>query len=81
MIKDKVMEALHEHFGIYPELKHSIIDDLDGDDMDIVEVCVAIEEKANITMPEDKMEKLVTSSNLKIWLNMLNASLRILGFP
>ena len=46
MIKDKVMEALHEHFGFYPELKHSIIDDLDGDDMDIVEVCVALEEKA-----------------------------------
>ena len=64
MIKDKVMEALHEHFGFYPELKHSIIDDLDGADMDIVEVCVAIEEKANITMPEDKMEKLVTVEDI-----------------
>ena len=61
MIKDKVMEALHEHFGqdVVIEPKHGIIDDLDGDEMDIIEVCVAIEEKTGITMSEDKMEKLV----------------------
>ena len=66
MIKDKVMEALHEHFGkdVVIEPKHGIIDDLDGDEMDIVEICVAIEEKTGITMPEDKMENLVTVEDI-----------------
>ncbi|SVC37230.1 uncharacterized protein METZ01_LOCUS290084 [marine metagenome] len=66
MIKEKVMEALHEHFGQDKviEPKHSIIDDLDGDDMDMIEVCCAIEEKAGITMPEDKMENLVTVEDI-----------------
>ena len=66
MIKDKVMEALHEHFGkdVVIEPKHGIIDDLDGDEMDIIEVCVAIEEKTGITMSEDKMEKLVTVEDI-----------------
>jgi len=66
MIKDKVMEALHEHFGkdVTIEPKHGIIDDLDGDDMDIIEVCLAVEEKLNITMPEDKMEHLVTVDDI-----------------
>ena len=66
MIKDKVMEALHEHFGkdVVIEPKHGIIDDLDGDEMDIVEICVAIEEKIGITMSEDKMENLVTVEDI-----------------
>ena len=66
MIKDKVMEALHEHFGkdVVIEPKHGIIDDLDGDEMDIVEICVAIEEKTGITMSEDKMENLVTVEDI-----------------
>ena len=60
------MEALHEHFGkdVVIEPKHGIIDDLDGDEMDIIEVCVAIEEKTGITMSEDKMENLVTVEDI-----------------
>ena len=61
-----VTKALKEHFGpdtpITP--KSHLIDALDGDEMDTIEISVAIEEKLGITIPEDVIEKIATVGDL-----------------
>lgn len=55
MFKEKVLEVLKGHFGDkdFSDNVH-FIDDLDGDDMDIVDVVVQITKKLDIEIPEEE---------------------------
>ena len=64
--EDTVTQALKEHFGSDISINHKshLIDDLDGDEMDTIEVSIAIEEKLGITIPEEVIEKIATVGDL-----------------
>jgi len=55
MYIDVIMEALKDHFGADKDFTPSthFLDDLDGDEIDIVEVTVKVSEKLEITIPEE----------------------------
>ena len=65
-MNEAVLSVLKSHFGSDKVLEDSthIIDDLDGDEFDIVDIVVQIEEKLGITIPEEETFDVVTVSQL-----------------
>ena len=65
-MKDTVIEVLKSHFGADKDINESshIIDDLGGDEFDVVDVIVQIEEALNISIPEEETFDLETVSQL-----------------
>ena len=55
-MNDTVLDILKDHFGrdkeILPET--NMLNDLGGDDLDVVDVIMQIEEQLSITIPEDE---------------------------
>ena len=56
MWKEQVMAVLEGHFGTKKEITETshFLDDLDGDEIDIVDVTVQICEKLDISIPEEE---------------------------
>ena len=65
-MKDTVIEVLKSHFGADKDINESshIIDDLGGDEFDVVDVIVQIEEALDISIPEEETFDLETVSQL-----------------
>ena len=65
-MKDTVIDILKGHFGqdkeIIPET--NMLNDLGADDLDVVDVLMQIEEKLNITIPEEETFDLQTVQQL-----------------
>lgn len=65
-MKDTVIDILKGHFGrdkdIIPET--NMLNDLGGDELDVVDVLMQIEEKLNITIPEEETFDLQTVQQL-----------------
>ena len=66
MSREAVFEVLKSHFGNDIEINDSshLIDDLDGDDFDVIDIIVQIEEKLNISIPEEETFEIATVSGL-----------------
>ena len=64
-MREQVIEVLKSHFGDKPiEDNSHLMDDLGADEFDIVDVIVQIEEKLNITIPEEETFDIMTVSQL-----------------
>ena len=60
---DRVKKIVVEHLGVEQDKvteEASFIDDLGADSLDIVELVMAFEEKFNIEIPDEDVEKLRT---------------------
>ena len=66
MINEALLSVLKSHFGQDKVIEKStnIIDDLGGDEFDVVDVIVQLEEKLGIDIPEEETFDLVTVSQL-----------------
>lgn len=66
MINEALLSVLKSHFGQDKVIEEStnIIDDLGGDEFDVVDVIVQLEEKLGIEIPEEETFDLVTVSQL-----------------
>ncbi len=66
MSRESVFEVLKSHFGNDIEITNEshLIDDLDGDDFDVVDIIVQIEQKLNISIPEEETFEIATVSEL-----------------
>lgn len=66
MSRESVFEVLKSHFGNDIEINNEshLIDDLDGDEFDVVEVIIQIEKKLNISIPEQETFEIATVSEL-----------------
>ena len=65
-MNEAVLSVLKSHFGddvVIEESSH-IIDDLGGDEFDIVDIVIQIEEKLGISIPEEETFDVVTVSQL-----------------
>ena len=64
-MRDTVIDVLKHHFGDKPiEENTHLMDDLGGDEFDIIDVIVQIEEKLNISIPEEETFDVMTVSQL-----------------
>ena len=64
-MREQVIEVLKGHFGDKPiEDNTHLMDDLGGDEFDIVDVFIQIEEKLNISIPEQETFDVMTVSQL-----------------
>lgn len=65
-MKDTVLEVLKSHFGADKDINESshLMDDLGGDEFDIVDIIVQVEEKLDISIPEEETFDLMTVSQL-----------------
>ena len=64
-MRDTVIDVLKYHFGDKPiEESTHLMDDLGGDEFDIVDVIVQLEQKLNITIPEEETFDIMTVSQL-----------------
>ena len=64
-MREQVIEVLKSHFGDKPiEDGTQLMDDLGGDEFDIVDVCLQIENKLDITIPEEETFDIMTVSQL-----------------
>jgi len=64
-MREQVIEVLKSHFGDKPiEDATHLMDDLGGDEFDIVDVFIQIEEKLNISIPEEETFDIMTVSQL-----------------
>jgi len=64
-MREQVIEVLKSHFGDKPiEDGTHLMDDLGGDEFDIVDVCLQIENKLDITIPEEETFDIMTVSQL-----------------
>tara|TARA_Y100000768_G_scaffold94197_1_gene68243 strand:+ start:21269 stop:21496 length:228 start_codon:yes stop_codon:yes gene_type:complete len=64
-MREQVIEILKSHFGDKPiEDNTHLMDDLGGDEFDIVDVILQVEEKLNITIPEEETFEVMTVSQL-----------------
>ena len=64
-MREQVIEILKSHFGDKPiEDNTHLMDDLGGDEFDIVDVILQVEEKLNITIPEEETVEVMTVSQL-----------------
>ena len=65
-MEDTVIDILKSHFGrdktITPE--SNMPNDLGGDELDVVDILMQIEEKLNITIPEEETFELQTVQQL-----------------
>jgi len=66
MSRESVFEVLKSHFGNDIEINNEshLIDDLDGDDFDVIDIIVQIEQKLNISIPEEETFEIATVSEL-----------------
>ena len=66
MINEALLSVLKSHLGQAKVIEEStnIIDDLGGDEFDVVDVIVQLEEKLGIEIPEEETFDLVTVSQL-----------------
>ncbi|MGY8866206.1 MAG: phosphopantetheine-binding protein [Methylophagaceae bacterium] len=66
MYKEQVMEVLERHFGTAKEITESshFLDDLNGDDFDIVDVVDQVCKKLDIMIPEEETFDLGTVQDL-----------------
>jgi acyl carrier protein len=62
----EVLEVLESHFGKNKDItaKSHLMDDLGGDEFDIVDVFVQIESKLGISIPEEETFDIMTVSAL-----------------
>jgi acyl carrier protein len=72
---DKVTNVIADSLGI--ELEEvtpdaSIVDDLGADSLDIVELCMALEESFNIEIPDDDMERATTPAKIAVMVDKLS---------
>jgi len=65
-MKDTVIDILKHHFGADKEItmESNMLNDLGGDDLDVVDVLTQIERKLNITIPEEETFDLQTVQQL-----------------
>jgi acyl carrier protein len=67
-MRDTVLEVLKAHFGNFDNKTYSdhvhLMDDLGADEFDKVEISVAIDEKLNISLDEEKILDVVTVGDL-----------------
>ena len=66
-MRDTVLEVLSGHFGNLPILNDDnthIIDDLGGDEFDLVELSIALDEKLNISLDEEAILDVKTVGDL-----------------
>ena len=71
MIFDKLIEILMEHLSIQPQditLETSFKDDLGADSLDLFEVIMALEEKYEIEIPTEDLEKMTTVGSVLTYL-------------
>lgn len=61
MAKPDVLLLVAEHFGL-PKVNENdhLVDDLNGDDLDVIELVMLLEEKFNVTITDDEAETLCT---------------------
>ena len=66
MWKEQVMQGLERHFGTGKEITEAshFIDDLDGDDFDIVDVTDQVCKKLEINIPEEDTFNIATVQDL-----------------
>ena len=65
-MRDTVIEVLKSHFGkdkVYEDSTH-LIDDLNGDEIDVVDVIMKIESELGISIPEEETFDIMTVSQL-----------------
>ena len=65
-MRDTVIEVLKSHFGndkVYEDNTH-LIDDLNGDEIDVVDVIMKIESELGISIPEEETFDIMTVSQL-----------------
>ena len=65
-MRDTVIEVLKSHFGkdkVYEDSTH-LIDDLNGDEIDVVDVIMKIESELGISIPEEETFDIMTVSAL-----------------
>ena len=65
-MNDTVLDILKGHFGHKKEIlpETNMLNDLGGDDLDVVDVLMQIEEKLNIKIPEEETFDLQTVQQL-----------------
>jgi acyl carrier protein len=65
-MNEAVLTVLKSHFGADKVFEDStnIIDDLGGDEFDVVDIIIQIEEKLSISIPEEETFDIVTVSAL-----------------
>lgn len=67
-MRDTVIEVLKAHFGNFADKTYSddlhLMDDLGGDEFDKVEISVALDEKLNISLDEEKILEVGTVGDL-----------------
>lgn len=66
MYVDVIMEVLKDHFGAEKEFTPAshFLDDLDGDEIDIVDVVVQVTKKLDIEIPEEETFDIGTVQDL-----------------
>ena len=66
MYVDVIMQVLKDHFGAEKELTPAshFLDDLDGDEIDIVDVVVQVTKKLDIEIPEEETFDIGTVQDL-----------------
>ena len=66
-IEEELFDLISSQLGVKKEsIKSSsnLITDLKGDSLDMVEIVISIEEKWNISIPDESAEKIETVQNL-----------------
>ncbi|MBU3180393.1 acyl carrier protein [Clostridium psychrophilum] len=67
MMFEKIRECIASQLGIDEEeikMESSFVNDLGADSLDIVELIMALEEKYDIEIPDEEVEKIVTVGDI-----------------
>lgn len=70
-IADRVKSLVVDQYGADPErvtLATSIVDDLGGDSLDVVELVMRVEEEFDLEVPDDALDHLHTVGDVVSWL-------------
>jgi acyl carrier protein len=65
-LRSKVIQVLKDDLLIKEEIKDTdnIVDDLGADDLDMLEICMALEEELHIEIPDEDIEEIETVGDL-----------------
>lgn len=65
-LRNKVIQVLKDDLLIKEEIKDTdnIVDDLGADDLDMLEICMALEEELHIEIPDEDIEEIETVGDL-----------------